>query len=266
MEEEEIEPPQARPRSFTGFSGSIGFRRDLGSQSALVANFTGSSRAPALEELYNFGPHVGNLAFEIGNPDLEKETTIGLDLGVRSQSDRVSGGVNFYYYDIKNFVFPSFTDEVVDGLRVAPFLQGDSRFAGVDGEATFNLHEHALLNVDLGYVSAKLTETDEFLPRIPPLHGRISLEMPFGGLNVRPELVWAAKQGKVFRDETTTDGYTVFHINASYLLAQRDLAHVFSARAYNLTNELYRIHTSFIKDVAPEIGRGIKFTYTVQFF
>ena len=35
---------------------------------ALVFNYTSSYRAPALEELYNHGPHIGNLAFEIGNP------------------------------------------------------------------------------------------------------------------------------------------------------------------------------------------------------
>jgi iron complex outermembrane receptor protein len=37
-------------------------------------------------------------------------------------------------------------------------------------------------------------------------------------------------------------------------------------KGFNLTNELYREHTSFIKDLAPEIGRGIKFSYSVRFF
>jgi iron complex outermembrane receptor protein len=264
--EEDLEPPEARQRSFTGFSGSVGLRHDLGSSSALVANFTGSTRAPALEELYNFGPHVGNLAFEIGNPDLKKETSLGLDLSLRTQSSRVQGNVSFYYYDINGFVFPAFTDLIVDGLRVAPFLQGDSRFVGIDGEASFQLHKHALLNIDLGYVRATLTETNEDLPRIPPLHGRFAVEVPYGGLTVRPELVWAAQQDKIARNETPTDGYAVFNINASYLLPRQSYAHVFAVRAYNLTNTLYRLHTSFIKLVAPEIGRGIQFTYSIRFF
>jgi iron complex outermembrane receptor protein len=58
----------------------------------------------------------------------------------------------------------------------------------------------------------------------------------------------------------------VLNVNGSYLPAQRDVAHVFSMRAFNLTNELYRLHTSFMKDVAPEIDRGIKFTYSLRFF
>ena len=35
---------------------------------------------------------------------------------------------------------------------------------------------------------------------------------------------------------------------------------------YNLTNALYRNHTSFIKDLAPEIGRGVRVNYSVRFF
>ena len=56
-----------------GASGSFGVRTDIGAHAAFVANLSLASRAPSLEELYNFGPHVGNLAFEIGNPDLDLE-------------------------------------------------------------------------------------------------------------------------------------------------------------------------------------------------
>jgi iron complex outermembrane receptor protein len=37
-------------------------------------------------------------------------------------------------------------------------------------------------------------------------------------------------------------------------------------RGYNLTDETYRNHTSFIKDLAPELGRGVKVSYSVRFF
>ena len=52
---------------------------------AFVVNFTGSSRAPALEELFNFGPHPGNLVFEVGDPDLQLEKTLGLDVSLRGR-------------------------------------------------------------------------------------------------------------------------------------------------------------------------------------
>jgi iron complex outermembrane receptor protein len=44
------------------------------------------------------------------------------------------------------------------------------------------------------------------------------------------------------------------------------MAHVFGIDAFNLGDRLYRNHLSFIKDRAPEIGRGVRFTYTVRFF
>ncbi|HEY7820183.1 MAG TPA: TonB-dependent receptor, partial [Vicinamibacteria bacterium] len=262
----EEEPPEARPRSFTGFSGSFGFRRDLSNSVAFVTNVSRSYRAPALEELYNFGPHVGNLAFEIGNPDLEREATLGLDLSLRGRSSGFDADFNVFYYDIDNFVFLDLTDEIVDGLREGFFLQGDSRFVGFDGQGSFRLHDHLWLKLGFGYVDAQLTDTDEPLPRIPPFHGRVEVEMPFDELTITPELVWATKQDEVFRDETPTDSYTVFNVKASYVLSRPHLAHIFAVNAYNLTDELYRIHTSFIKDLAPEIGRGIKFTYSLRFF
>ena len=44
------------------------------------------------------------------------------------------------------------------------------------------------------------------------------------------------------------------------------MAHILSVAGYNVTNELYRSHTSFIKDLAPEVGRGIKVSYSLRFF
>jgi iron complex outermembrane receptor protein len=90
--------------------------------------------------------------------------------------------------------------------------------------------------------------------------------MPFGGLTVTPELAWAAAQDELFRNETATDGYTVFNVNASYILPRSHHAHIFSVSGLNLTDELYRRHTSFIKDLAPEMGRSIRVSYGVRFF
>jgi iron complex outermembrane receptor protein len=264
---EEREPPDSLPRSFTGFSGSVGLRYDLSDSAALVGNVTSSYRAPALEELYNFGPHVGNLAFEVGDPNLERERINGIDLGVKGRSSGVDADLNFFYYDIGNFVFPAFAEEILDGLRLAEFQQGDARFVGLDAQANFRLTDFLWIKAGFGYVDAKLTEIDEHVPRIPPLHGRVEIEIPYRRLTVIPEIVWSAKQDEIFSvGETPTDGYTVVNIKASYMVPLTHQAHIFAFNAYNLTDELYRMHTNFIKDFAPEIGRGIKFTYSLRFF
>jgi iron complex outermembrane receptor protein len=263
---QEDEPPDVRDRTFTGASASFGVHRDLGRHAALVADVRVASRAPALEELYNFGPHVGNLAFEIGNPDLELERTVGLDISLRSKAPRASGQFNVFTYRISNFVFLDFTGEEVDGLREARFLQGDSRYFGVEASGSVDVGRAVRLNAGFSAVSAKLTDADEHLPRIPPLSGRLELDLPWRGLTVSPEIVLTARQENVFRDETTTEGFGLLNIGATYFVVRRHATHSITLKAHNLTNKEYRLHTSFLKDLAPEMGRGVKVTYGVKFF
>ena len=261
-----IEPPDSRDRTFTGTSVSLGIQADLGDTVAFVANVTRSYRAPALEELYNFGSHIGNLAFEVGNPDLEREATIGLDLSLRHQSRSFRGSVNAYVYDIDNFVFPAVSDVEIDGLRVAPFLQANSRFLGFEATANVRLAGTVWVNIGGGMVNAELTDTHEALPRIPPLRGQVSVDIPYRGFTISPEWTVAAAQDQVFRNETETEGYSVFNLKASYVWPLQHMVHVLSVSGYNLTDALYRSHTSFIKDLAPEIGRGVKLAYSMRFF
>ena len=56
------------------------------------------------------------------------------------------------------------------------------------------------------------------------------------------------------------------NLKASYTYAQQHLAHQFAVKVFNLSDRLYRNHSSFIKDLAPEIGRGVRLTYTMRFF
>ncbi|HXV59880.1 MAG TPA: TonB-dependent receptor [Vicinamibacteria bacterium] len=263
----EDEPPESIARSFTGLSGSVGLRHDLTSSAALVGNFTSSYRAPALEELYNFGPHVGNLAFEIGDPNLGRERINGIDLALRGRSSGLDTDVNFFYYDIGNFVYPAFQEEIVNGLRLAEYRQDDARFVGFDAQANLRVTHFLWIKAGFGYVDAKLTDIAEYVPRIPPFHGRVEIEIPYEAFTITPEIIWSARQDRIFgTGETPTDGYIVLNLKAHYTLARTHQAHIFSVNAYNLTDELYRMHTNFIKDFAPEIGRGVKFTYSLRLF
>jgi iron complex outermembrane receptor protein len=259
-------PRGARDRQFTGVSGSVGVRAELAARSAFVANLTRSFRAPALEELYNFGPHVGNLAFEVGNPDLAREAALGVDLSLRHRTARARGNVNAYVYQIDNFVFLDVTDDREDGLPVAFFRQGDSRFVGLDAVGSLQVREGVWLHGDVGYVRASLTHTGEPLPRIPPLKGRVGVEVHLGGLSVTPELAWAARQARVHRGEAPTDGWAVFNLRVAHVWARPHAAHMLGVTIQNVTDALYRNHTSFIKALAPEAGRGVRLAYTLRFF
>lgn len=253
-------------RNFTGFSGAAGVRVRTWENGAFVANYSLSYRAPALEELYNFGPHPGNLAFEIGDPDLQRELGNGLDFGVRHSSRRLRFEANGFFHHIDNFIFLAPTDEIEDGLVVAEFAQGTSRFIGTEARVDAALHPSIWLNLGLDYVNAELTADDTPLPRIPPLRGRVGLEFRIKELTVKPELVMAKDQNRLFPTETRTAGYGRFGVSGSYLIPTQHVAHIISFNAFNLTDRLYRNHLSFIKEFAPEMGRGLRVTYTLRFF
>jgi iron complex outermembrane receptor protein len=155
---------------------------------------------------------------------------------------------------------------VEDGLPVADYSQANSRFMGTELGLDLGMHRNAWLNLGLDYVNAELRNNGEPLPRIPPLRGRIGVDLRFGGLSIRPGLRLANQQDRVFETETRTAGYGVFNLGASYTRATQHVAHVFGVDAFNLGDKLYRNHLSFIKERAPEIGRGVRFTYTLRFF
>lgn len=260
-------------RSFTAFSGGAGLNIGLWQGGVFVANYTHSNRAPALEELYNNGPHVGNITFEIGNNSLTRETANGLDFSLRHQSDRFRVTGDVYYYRINNYVFLAPQDrdnngqvDTEEGLPVARYEQANASYFGAElsADVSFNKYLGAFAGVD--FVRAKLIDGDIDLPRIPPAHARIGLEIKHKDLSVRPEAVFAADQDKIFPLETRTAGYGIINVGASYTISGQHQAHIFSLNAYNLTNRLYRNHVSFIKELVPEIGRGIRFGYTIKFF
>jgi iron complex outermembrane receptor protein len=253
-------------RNFTGLSAAAGIRVNTWRDGALVANYTHSYRAPSLEELYNLGPHPGNLAFEIGNPNLVRERSDGLDFGMRHSSKRLRFEANGFYYHIKDFVFLAPTGDVEDGLIVADYEQGTTRYTGAEAQFSAALHRLVWLNLGLDYVNAKLTETDTPLPRIPPLRGRAGIEFRYKNLLLNPEIVMANHQDRLFPTETPTAGYAVANLSGSYLIAENHRAHIIAFNFFNMGDTLYRNHLSFIKEFAPEMGRGFRLTYTLRFF
>jgi iron complex outermembrane receptor protein len=266
VERNAYNPEGTVARSFTGFSGAAGVRVALWKNGAFVANYSHSYRAPALEELYNNGPHVGNLTFEIGSTNLKRERNDGIDFSLRHDSKRVRGVANFYYYDIKDFVFLAPTGNINENLIEARYDQADSRFTGTELNLELAAHENLWVNLGYDYVNAQLKETGTPLPRIPPMRARLGIDWRYKDFDVKPEATFVKDQDRIFPTETRTPGYTVFDISASYTIPHQHYAQVFSVNAFNVGDRVYRNHLSFIKDLAPEIGRGVRFTYTIRYF
>jgi iron complex outermembrane receptor protein len=90
--------------------------------------------------------------------------------------------------------------------------------------------------------------------------------VPWRGLTISPEVVFTGAQRRVFRQELPTNGSKVLNVGASWLVVRGHMSHAITIKAYNLTNEEYRLHTSFIKDLTPEMGRGLRVSYSLKLF
>lgn len=254
-------------RSFTGASASAGVFLPTWSNGSFVVNYMHSYRAPGLEELYNTGPHPGNLAYEIGDPNLRRERSDGVEASLRHQGRRVKGEANLFAYRMHDFVHFNPTGEIEDLLPVYEYKQADSRFLGGEARAQFKLAGPLWLNTGFDLVDARLTAGPRYyIPRIPPARGRLGLDLSWKGFNLRPEAIIANQQWKLAPNESRTPGYTVFNLVASYTVTRQHVMQTFTLNTFNLGDRLYRNHLSFIKDFAPEIGRGVRFGYTFQWF
>jgi iron complex outermembrane receptor protein len=83
---------------------------------------------------------------------------------------------------------------------------------------------------------------------------------------VAPEGIFTRQQDRVFVNEEATGGYATVNVRGGYTLVRQHAIHFFGLNWFNANNRLFRNHLSFIKEFAPEIGRGVAFNYSVRFF
>lgn len=259
-------------RNFMGLSGAAGARIELWDGASFVTNLTSAYRSPSLEELYNTGAHIGTITFEVGDQNLRRERSNGIEFSLRQRVKTLRFNGSVFYYRIDNFIFIAPQDlggdgrvDVEDNLPVGAFTQNDARFFGADFSVDADLSDWFGVFFVADTVGAELRNGPP-LPRITPMRARIGVDLRYRGLSARPEAVFVGsrKIDNVFSIETPTDGYKLFNLNAAYTYVTKKTAHTFSISTSNLGNRLYRNHLSFIKDIVPEQGRAVRFSYTIR--
>ena len=267
-------------RDFDDMSASMGLLVRPTDTTTVAVSFARAARNPALEELYFFGPHPGNFAFEIGNPDLDSEVGYGIDLSFRWRMPRGSGEVTYFRNAVNDFIFrdpltldefiaeydPS-PEEIEEAIELPPvrFVGADALLQGVELHTDFELTSTLSLEMTLDYVRGQLQATDEPLPRIPPFRAIGGLRYQKNAFQGGFEVSGTATQDRVFREETTTAGYGLLKLYGSYSIPTGKAVSTITARLDNATNELYRNHLSYIKDFVPEMGRTFKVIYNIKF-
>jgi iron complex outermembrane receptor protein len=260
---------QNRERNEVGISFSAGANWSVADAVSLALTASHSQKIPSVEELFADGPHAATFAYEIGNPDLDVETANALDLTLHVTRSLFRIEATAFVTAFNRFIYQEFTGEVEDGFDVLRAQQGDATFLGGEGSLEFDLmhrgRHHLLVEGWGDLVRAELTESDEPLPRIPPL--RVGGRLRYNGGTVRADLglTRVATQDRVAFQEEETAGYSMLDMSVGYRLFSGAITHDFILSGTNLTNQEARTHTSFLKEMAPLPGRDIRFTYRVYF-
>ena len=271
----ESDPENGGSRTFRPLSLSAALSWKLDQQWRLTANLDHAERAPAEEELFADGPHIATLAYEIGSADLGKEKANQLELGAQYRGERIDAKLSAYYNRFDDFIYLVDTgeswywDEEDEELPVRQWSQADARFRGFEGEATFHLLDDERGSWDLRVYGDTVRGTlasGGNLPRIAP--SRIGAQLRWENEHWRASLgaLRYAKQDKVADGETPTGGYTLVDAHLAY---HRDFGgraawEVF-ADGSNLTDQVARVHTSFLKDSVVLPGRSVSFGLRVFF-
>ena len=259
-EQSDHDPAGGSTWSGDGVSASAGLVWKADDTWSLGLSASRSVRLPSAEELFADGVHVATLTYEIGSPNLDAEVGNGLDLSLRKNEGRLQGELTLFRQDFQDFIYQGFTGAQIENVAVIQYSQADAMMTGAELRARVEIAEwgenHVHLELLGDTVDAEL-DAGGNLPRIPPMS--LGAGVHYHGHDWRGavEWRWVDDQHDTAQQETPTDGYTMLnaHVGRRFVLKNQILDVLLRGR--NLTDEEARIHTSFLKTLAPLPGRGI---------
>ena len=257
------DPTDGLSRSFNLGAASLGLIQTLGSNWTLSGQLDYSSRAPVAEELYSNGPHLATQSFEIGDQLLDEEVAANVSASLRYDSDRLALTLSAYLTEFSDFIYEANTGLEMDELPLLQWTQEDASFRGVEIDASWQAmswQEGAIaLNAGFDAVRARLDDgEDRDIPRIPPQRWRLGAVMNWNRLLAEVAWRYVDNQDDAAFGELPTESFTDLHLHIAYGLEVAGSEVEFFLSGRNLTDEEQRLHTSFIKDLAPQPGRTIE--------
>jgi len=228
----------AYSHTFSGFTGSIGATYNFTEQFSLKANISRGFRAPNIAEIAANGVHPGTGIFQIGSGDFKPEFSFQQDLGAEYTSRHVSATLSVFNNLLSNYIYNQRLkgadggDSLSAGVPTYKFQQGKAQLYG--GELSLDIHPvkrlhfensiSAVYGLNKGIPEKLKTDSNKYLPFIPPVHGlselRLDWEAPDHHLVngfVKVQAAWYASQNRAYladNTESATPGYTLFNAGA----------------------------------------------------
>ena len=255
-------------RDFTAFSGAVGGSYALAEHAEIGLNLSRAERAPSPEDLFSNGPHIATQAFEIGDPNLAKEKSLGAEAYFRVDRPNFELNITGFATWFDDFIYEAATGEEIEELPVFRYFQQDATYYGLEGEVSAELFRFRgfkfVGDVVADYVRATVKGVGP-VPRIPPMRVLAGLEAQSDRWDGRFEVERVASQNRVADFETPTDGFTLVNASVAWRPWGRSRESVFILSANNIFDVEARRHASFTKGFVPMAGRDIRLSARFAF-
>ncbi len=269
VEQTDINPEGMAQLSYTPVSASMSALWKLDNANSFNLAVTRSSRAPQVQELLSDGYHDATRSFERGDVNLKEETSYNLDLGYRFESNWLRAEINLFHNWANDYIYQTrngeFVDEegnpcVIDCVPVLISTQGNAIFKGYEAKLIFPMMDNPYGILDLtlfsDYTRGEFVNGGD-VPRMPPLRYGLQLDHSRDSLSSYLRFTRADPQPHAGDFETSTAGYFLLDVGANYKVnAFQDAELLLFAKGNNLLNENIRNSTSYLRNFAPEPGRG----------
>lgn len=284
-ESSSVDPQGGPRRRYTPISASGSGQWKINEANTVSLAVTRSQRAPQVQELLSNGVHDATHSYELGDPNLKTETSYNLDLGYRFKAAWVSVEFNLFQNWVNDYIYQQQTGGVFNDdlgqfqaqcsspgacFPVVLSQQADATFKGYEAKVNFPLMENHYGIVDLtlfsDYTRGEFVNGGD-VPRMPPLRYGFQLDYAYGehwSSNLR--LTRGEKQDKPGANDTPTHGYVLLNVGVQYEVKALDAAKLLVfAQGNNLLNENIRNSTSYLRNFAPEPGRGAEVGIRVSY-
>lgn len=264
-DDNKLDPVTGDNVKFNALSLSGGAKWAFANHWDLNLNLDRAQRAPDEEALFVDGAHDATGSYEIGDPNLKKETSNQVDLALHYHSDDVQASIGAYINHFDDFIYLAETGQTdpEEDLPIRAWSQHNAKFHGFEGEAKVKLAQGPWGRFDVRVfadtVRAQLTDGAGNLPRIAP--GRLGVSLMWEDQDWRASLgaVGYARQDDVAQFEDPTPGFTLVNAHLSRQFHMGADTWELFLDGQNLGNQTARMATSFLKDRAPLPGRALMF-------
>ncbi len=273
---------QSMQRRLAGSSYALGSLVKLGSVLgglAATANFAKNARIPKDYELYANGAHAATGAYEIGDANLDVETSRHVELGLRWQGARTTEFARFNAYTTRydNYIYLSDTGRVSDAgmpiyqLQPVPAIFNGWEWAGGTRLWQTSGSDAKTLSIEarLDSVQATQSATGAALPRIPPARGGIDWIGKKNAWTTRLGFNHTAAQNRVAALQPPTGSYTIWNASLQYEQKVKEGNRLWFAKLHNLTNAVGFPATSILTQSTlgrvPLPGRTLKLGVQIHF-